>query len=465
VSKAKHMANSPMKAVVTYLRRLAPAADPGEVTDGQLLESFVTHRDDAALAALIQRHGPLVWGVCRRTLSHTQDAEDAFQATWLVLVRRAKSIRQRASVRSWLYGVAYRVAVRARAGKRLREVRERQAPQRPATDPSREVIVQDLRSVLDEEINRLPAREQLPVILCYLEGKTNDEAAHLLGWPRGTIATRLARARQRLRGRLTRRGLTWSEGVLAAVGSPAAPPTAQAGATLQAALLMASARPVALGAISATIVSLTEGVLRTMFLTKLKMVAAVVVAVGLLSGGVVALTDPHLGAQPAAQQKVQASGLGAQPAAQQKAQASGLEAPPPPDGDELLPNVTTFDEKKVNALLAAAKGGDQLKALLKARLDAATIEADSRFKEFVAGRGTLDFFLASSQRLLKAELELSTQKADQLAALATHLRLLKKVHAMNQGRFVAGRINLADVKQTEFFVLEAEIALERAKAQ
>jgi RNA polymerase sigma factor (sigma-70 family) len=439
-----------MKAVVTYLRRLAPAADPGEVTDAQLLDSFVTHRDDAALAALIQRHGPLVWGVCRRTLSHTQDAEDAFQATWLVLVRRAKSIRRRASVRSWLYGVAYRVAVRARAGKRLREVRERQAPQRPATDPSREVIVHDLRSVLDEEINRLPAREQLPVILCYLEGKTNDQAAHLLGWTRGTIATRLARARQRLRGRLTRRGLTWSEGVLAAVGSPAPPPTAKAAATFQAALLMASAGPVALGAISATIVSLTEGVLRTMFLTKLKTVAAVVLAVGLLSGGAVVLTDPHLGAQPAAQQKVQ---------------ASALKAPQPPDGDELLPNVTTFDEKKVKALLAAAKGGDQLKALLKARLDAATIEADRRFKDFVAARGTLAFFLASSQRLLKAELELSTQKADQLAALATHLRLLKKVHAMNQARFQAGRINLEDVKQTEVFVLEAEIALERAKAQ
>src|SRR5262249_5779770 len=154
---------------------------------------------------------------------------------------------------------------------------------------------------------------------------------------------------------------------------------------------------------------------------------------------------------PAAQQKVTDPHLGAQPAAQQKVQASGREAPQPPDDDELFPNVTTFDEKKVNALLAAAKGGDQLKALLKARLDAATIEADRRCKEFVAGRGMLDFFLASSQRLLKAELELSTQKADQLAALATHLRLLKKVHAMNQVRFEAGRIKLEDVKQTEFF--------------
>jgi RNA polymerase sigma factor (sigma-70 family) len=443
------MANGLLKAVVAYLHQLAPVPDSGKATDGQLLDRFVAHQDQTAFAALIQRHGPLVWGVCRRVLSQTQDAEDAFQATLLVLVRRAKSIRKRASVRSWLYGVAYRVAVRAKAAQRRRELRERQAPARAAPDSSQEAVWRDLRSVLDEEINRLPAEQQQPVILCYLEGKTNDEAAHLLGWPRGTVATRLARARQRLRDRLARRGLTLSGGLLPTVAPPAAPAAALADTTIKTALLVAAGRPVTVGIVSANIVALMEGVLQTMFLTKLKIVAAVVLAVGLLSGGAVVLTYPRLGAHPAIQEKAQV------PIQQQ---------PEPADEEVFEFKITTFDEKKVNALLAAVKGGDKLKALLKARLEAATIEADARFKQFLAGRGTLDFFLASAQRLLKAELELSTQKADQLAALATHLRLMKKAYELNKDRFDAGRISIEDVKQIEFFVLEAEIALERAKA-
>jgi RNA polymerase sigma factor (sigma-70 family) len=440
-----------MHAVVAYLRRLSLAPGLGEATDGQLLDDFVSRRDQAAFAALIQRHGPLVWGVCRRVLSHTQDAEDAFQATLLILVRRAKSIRKRASVRSWLYGVAYRVAVRAKANRHRREVCERQAPGRPDADHVREVALHDLRSVLDEEINRLPAAERLAVILCYLEGRTNDEAAHLLGWPRGTIATRLARARERLGSRLARRGLSLSGSLFSIAGPPAAPPAALAIATVKAALLVASGSIPATGVITPTVISLTEGVLQTMFLTKLKMGATLVVAVGLLSGSAAIFAYPRPGAQSAVQEKEQRR----------------TQEPLQQANDEKIQTlqVPMLGEEKVKTLLATAPGGEKMKSLLKARLEAAQTEMIARMKQHLAGRGTLDFLLDTSQRLRKAELELCIQKSDRLLVLENQVQIMKKIVELNQERFNAGRITVDDLKVAEFYLLDAEIDLERAKAQ
>jgi RNA polymerase sigma factor (sigma-70 family) len=439
-----------MHAVVAYLRRLSPAPGLGEATDGQLLNDFVSRQDQAAFAALIQRHGPLVWGVCRRVLSHTQDAEDAFQATLLILVRRAKSIRKRASVRSWLYGVANRVAVRAKADRHRREVRERQASGRLDADQAREVALHDLRSVLDEEINRLPAAERLAVVLCYLEGKTNDEAAHLLGWPRGTIATRLARARERLGSRLARRGFSLSGSLLSIAGPPAAPPAALANATVKAAFLVASGSMAATGVITPTVISLTEGVLQTMFLTKLKMGATLVVAVGLLSGSAAIFAYPRPGAQSTVQEKEQRR-------AQEQVQLM--------DEDPEEFSVPMLSEEKVKALLAAAPVGEKMKSLLKARLEAAQTEMSARSKQHLAGRGTLDFLLDTSQRLRKAELELCTQKSDRLLVLENQVQIMKKIVELNRERFNAGRISVEDVKLPEFYLLDAEIDLERVKAQ
>ncbi len=177
--------------LLAYLLRLGrnPAV---ESSDSQLLEQFVRERDEAAFTSLMRRHGPLVWDVCRRVLAEEQAAEDAFQATFLVLVRKARSVSKRASVRSWLYGVALRVALRARQREGLRRVREQSAPPRQV-DAAAEPGWDDVRPILDEEIQRLPEKYRLPIILCYLEGQTNDEAARLLNCPRGTIATRLAR--------------------------------------------------------------------------------------------------------------------------------------------------------------------------------------------------------------------------------------------------------------------------------
>src|SRR5262245_14844707 len=204
------MANGQLRTVLRFLRRVTDPAAAAQLSDGQLLRRFIDGRDEAAFAALVQRHGPLVLSVCRRVLPSAEDAEDAFQATFLVLVRRARSIVRQEAVSSWLHGVARRIAVRARSDMIRRRAREHQVPPPPPPDSLHEIISHDLREMLDEEVLRLPARCREPFVLCYLEGKTNEEAAHLLGCPRGTVQSRLAKARELLRVRLARRGLTLS---------------------------------------------------------------------------------------------------------------------------------------------------------------------------------------------------------------------------------------------------------------
>jgi RNA polymerase sigma factor (sigma-70 family) len=276
------MPSGQLGTLVAYLRRVAAPQDAAVAPDSLLVERFASRRDEAAFAALVQRHGPLVWGVCRRVLGHDPDAEDAFQATFLVLARKAGSIGRRASVRSWLYAVAYRVAVRARAAAARRRARERPVAEPPAAaasapDPDQH----EVRAILDEEVSRLPERQRLPVILCYLEGKTNDEAARELGCPRGTVATHLARARQRLRGRLARRGLALGAG---AVAAPPVAPAALLDSTPRAATRFAAGK-LAAGTTSTNATALAEGVLKAMLLSKLKITTAVVLGVGLLIAG------------------------------------------------------------------------------------------------------------------------------------------------------------------------------------
>src|SRR5262245_55968066 len=176
-------------------------------TDGQLLEGFVSRRDDAALTALVRRHAALVWSVCRRVLSNYHDAEDAFQATFLVLVRRADSIRPREMVANWLYGVARQTALRARATAASRGERERQVADTPDPTAAAREARCDLHADLDEELQRLPNKYRAVLVLCDLEDMTRPEAARQLAVPEGTVAGRLARARAMLAKRLTRRGL------------------------------------------------------------------------------------------------------------------------------------------------------------------------------------------------------------------------------------------------------------------
>jgi RNA polymerase sigma factor (sigma-70 family) len=185
--------------------------------DEQLLDRFLGTTGgeaEAAFRAVVTRHGPMVLGVCRHILNQQQDAEDAFQATFLVLARKADSIKDRRVLGRWLYEVAYRIAIRAKTNLIRRRTHERQGAEMAVTTPETDAGWSELRPVLHEEVNRLPEKYRAPVILCYLEGKTNEEVAHLLQWPVGTVKGRLSRARELLRTRLTRRGLTLSAAFL-----------------------------------------------------------------------------------------------------------------------------------------------------------------------------------------------------------------------------------------------------------
>ena len=169
------------------------ALKPGDMRslrDDQLLSRFFNDRDDAAFVAILERHGPLVYGVCQRVLCDANDAEDAFQATFLVLVRKGGTLREPSRLASWLYGVAQRIARKVRSKSALRTRSERQATDMPTSTAASDMTLDELRSILDEEISQLPQKYSLPLVLCYLEGKTNAEAAAQLGWPASQIPTR-----------------------------------------------------------------------------------------------------------------------------------------------------------------------------------------------------------------------------------------------------------------------------------
>jgi RNA polymerase sigma factor (sigma-70 family) len=287
------MATSHMSGVIQRLRRAVLLPDGAGLTDGQLLADYISRRDEAAFAALVQLHGPMVWGVCRRILGSYHDAEDAFQATFLVLVRKAASIASRELLANWLYGVAHQTALKARATAARRKQRERQVTEMPEPAVAEQDLWPDLQPLLDEELSRLPDRYRSVIVLCDLEGKTRKEAARQLGCPEGTVGGRLARARVMLAKRLTQRGVALSGGVLAAVLSQRAAsgvPTSVLSSTIKAASSLA-AGPAAAGVISVKVAVLTEGVLKAMFVTKLKTATAVLLTVALvgIGGGATAL--------------------------------------------------------------------------------------------------------------------------------------------------------------------------------
>jgi RNA polymerase sigma factor (sigma-70 family) len=211
------MPTNPMSEIIHHLRRTLLLRDGMDLTDGQLLESFVRRGEQAGLEALVRRHGPMVWGVCRRILRNHHDAEDAFQATFLVLFRKATSIVPREMVGNWLYGVAQKTALKARAATAKRRTKERQEAEMPEPAATEKDLWMDLQPLLDHELGLLPDKYRVVIVLCDLEGKTRREAAGQLGCPEGTVGSRLARARTMLIKRLAARGLAVSGSTLAAV--------------------------------------------------------------------------------------------------------------------------------------------------------------------------------------------------------------------------------------------------------
>jgi C-terminal peptidase prc len=269
------MATGQLKSVVRYLRKVTACQLASSSTDAVLLERFVSERDETAFEALLHRHGPMVLGLCRRVLRNAHDAEDAFQATFLVLVHKASSVRKLASLSSWLYGVAYRTALQARTELARRRVHEKRGAIMAFYDPVPDVYGQELRSLVDEEISRLPEKYRTPVILCYLEGMTYEEASRHLHWPKGTVAIRLARARERLRANLIRRGV-----VLSGVGLVATVPVSLLSSTVQAAALTAAGHTTLAGLLPARVLGLTRAVLGAMSMTTLKTTLTIALALG-----------------------------------------------------------------------------------------------------------------------------------------------------------------------------------------
>jgi RNA polymerase sigma factor (sigma-70 family) len=281
------MVTGQLGGVIQHLRRVLRQG--ARLTDGQLLRDYIIRRDEAAFAALVQRHGPMVWGVCRRVLGNHHDAEDAFQATFLVLVRRAASIASPELIANWLYGVAHQTAIKARATVAKRKVRERQVADVPEPAVVEHDLWNDLQPLLDQELSRLPDVYRVVIVLCDLEGKTRKEAAQQLGCPEGTMAGRLARARTMLAKRLSRRGVALSGGALAAVlvqqAVSAGMPNSVVHSTIKAASLLGAGNAAATGAISVKVAALMEGVMKAMLFTKLKAVVAVVLVLGFIGTG------------------------------------------------------------------------------------------------------------------------------------------------------------------------------------
>ncbi len=288
------MPQTQIGVVLRHLHRLLGTPSLAEPTDGQLLDRFDVHHDEAAFEELLCRHGPMVLGVCRRLLHAKHDADDVFQATFLVFVHKAKSIRKGTAVGSWLYGVAYRLALKARAGASRRRLHERRVANMRSIQVTSEQSWDDLRPILDEELARLPERLRAPLVLCDLEGKTHAEAARELGWAAGSLSKLLARGRELLRQRLTRRGIALSSvalGLALAEHAAAAVPLTLGRATLAAGLAVQAGAGL-VGFVSSRVANLVQFGVRDLALAKGKLVLALLVALGALGLGAGLLNGP-----------------------------------------------------------------------------------------------------------------------------------------------------------------------------
>jgi RNA polymerase sigma factor (sigma-70 family) len=278
------VANSPSNPVLRHIHRWLVSASAEECGDGQLLHRFVLHHDEAAFEALLRRYGPMVFGLCRRVLGDEHEAEDAFQAAFLVLAQKAGAVQNQTSVAGWLHRVALRIALKAREAAARRRMHEQQRRPTLEMGPEAEASQRELGGLLDEELLALPERYRLPIVLCCLQDHTRSEAARLLGWKEGTVASRLGRGRELLRGRLLRRGFAVSS-VLFAPGvtraGMASVPSSLAQGTARLATLLA----VGEGELSPSVAGMVKAAMHTMLMSKVRSTAVLLIAVGVLALG------------------------------------------------------------------------------------------------------------------------------------------------------------------------------------
>jgi RNA polymerase sigma factor (sigma-70 family) len=438
------MATPPMSRVVGHLRRAAYLQEAAGLRDEQLLESFLVHREDAAFEALLRRHGPMVLGVCRRVLHDRHDAEDAFQATFLVLIRKAASIGKREFLAAWLYRVAHRTALQARKAGARRKAKEKQVGDMAQKQDTGDEAMREMLPLLDQELSRLPDKYRVPIILCDLEGTTRKAAAQQLNLPERTLSTRLARARVMLAKRLARHGTTFTGSAVVAAAvtqnmASASVPISLMSATVKAAAVMAAGQT---AAISAMVVAIMEGALKSMFLTKVKYLTSVLVLIAVLCAGatvsVRVLTADISGAQEV--------GTSA-PAAQE------------------IPKKDLGDDSKAPSR-QLGRENPKIRQLAKKRLEALTKRLDIMTNLYKLSKLSIDPLIPAFSQLFHAELDYCESDQERLAICERSLAVLNGYEKESElrtgvGQFMANDGFLAVVALR----LEVEIAYERARAK
>jgi len=430
------MASEPRGAVLVHLRKLFQQGTANGLSEWQLLRRYLARQDEAAFEAIVARHGPMVLGVCRRVLHDPRDVEDAFQATFLVLVRRAGGLGEGVAIGPWLHGVAHRVSLRARAVALKRRLREQPANELDVPAPAADLCGIDLAGILDEELTRLPAKYRAPIVLCYLQGETHEEASRRLGWPIGTVKGRLVRARELLKGRLTRRGLTLSAGALVASLSHetlAVLPETLRAATIKAVVRSASGRAAA-ASVSSTVAALTEGVLTTMFLTKLKSAAVALTALSALAcvfgaGAMSPRSTP---------QKTAVAADTAKPPVDREVKHE----PSPPKGDL---SISTTPSRAAGR--EDNRGPSQQELMHHAY--------DEALAAYVKHKVDVDKVYFWSKRILDAELVRAEEPYEFSAAFETHLKRMQDLRHRVHLRKSSGNELSLNLAAAEFYLKEA----------
>jgi RNA polymerase sigma factor (sigma-70 family) len=434
----------PARSVPNSLQALFAAGTATGITDRQLLERFLAHRDataESAFSALVERHGAMVWKVCLQLLGDVQAAEDAFQATFLVLARKAGRIRQPELLGPWLYGVSRRVAreviSHGSRGRRLRNLARTDlilpgAERRPDVESAR----REEFEALHEELGRLPEAYRQPIVLCYFEGLTHEQAANLLRWPVGTVSVRLQRARKLLGDRLTRRGLAPAALLMTAASASetiaAVMPPALAAATIQAVQYALTQH-----ASTTKVAALAEGVLQTMFWNKTKVAALTVVAASLVvTGSIIGV----FGVSGATQ-------LSAKQSAPQETAEQGRKNNPVP---------TPTPEAPV-----------PLSPRTQSRLAIARELRDQQFRLYQGGEADLEKYLLWQSRftdVLASEVGPQAKDFDLIRLLEAEARGFQSLEKLVKAHVEKGEAPRRDALTVEFFRLEVEEKLERAKA-
>ena len=429
------MSSGQWAVVLRHVQRLFHGESVSGLSEGQLLDRFVATRDEVAFGAIVARHGPMVLGVCRGVLDDPHDVEDAFQATFLILVKKAAALRDRDLLGQWLYGVARRVSLRARADCSRRRAKER--PEAESVDPvaTLDADLRELQVLIREEVDRLSSNDRIAVVLCYLEGLTHEEAADRLGWPVGTVKGRLSRAREKLRARLTRRGVALPAAAIASTlarGASAAIPLHLLRSTTLAATRLAAGQTLAAGIVSAHAITLMEGVIGTMFMTKLKIGAAALVATCVLAvPGVLA----YQGVGPSGEERKPAAGI----------------PNPPVQGEVQAKGPAQFGLSKMQAPQDSDSKREELSQLSRTALtNLERLVADGKVSP------ASESFSVWSRRLAEAQTGPNAPEPARKAALQAHLDRIQKWAGQVKRSFDGGKLTAVDVLEAQFRLIDAE---------